>query len=92
MAEIGKYCKGAEAVKELSDADGIYLFEAGEPGQKTGGHTLYVYQRKGDFQAPGNNYQAEVTTIEVLYYRGAELYSAENLADYDDATGEWVQK
>ena len=88
MEQIKKRCEKAEFLRELKDGDGIYLFEAKEPGEKSGEYTIYLYKRKGTF---GKNSAAK-TVIEKLYFENDFPCGGDTIADYDEATGEWVEK
>jgi hypothetical protein len=88
IAQIQKYYEGATILRELSDEEGIYLLEANELGEKEGESTLYLYQRIGNF---GKNAAAK-TVIEKIYFKNDIPYGGDIIAEYDEATGEWIEK
>lgn len=88
LAQIQKRYEKAEVLRELADADGIYLLEVREPGEKTGEFTDYVYQRKGKF--PGGN-EAANTVLEKIYFVDDIPCGGDIIAEYDSGTGEWIE-
>ena len=88
MEQIRKHCEKAEFLRELKDGDGIYLFEAKEPGEKSGEYTIYLYKRKGTF---GKNSAAK-TVLEKVYFENDIACGGDTIANYDEATGEWIEK
>lgn len=88
IAQIQKHHKGATVLRELSDGKGIYLLEVSESGEKAGESTLYLYQRIGNF---GKNAAAK-TVIEKIYFKNDIPYGGDIIAEYDEATGEWIEK
>lgn len=90
MDKIKKFSEKAEFVRELKDEEGnTYLFEAQEPGEKSGEFTLYAYQREGTF---GKN-SAAATVLEKVYLDADGIpCGGDIVAEYDKATGAWVEK
>jgi len=86
LTQIQKRCEGAELFQELSDDDGIYLLFARKQDEKPGEFTELIYQRKGEFPSSAS----PVTCLEKVCYRDNEPYWGENVAEYDSATGEWI--
>ena len=87
VAQIRKCCEGAQVFRELSDERGLYLLEAGEPGESSGESTHYEYHRVGTF---GKNSYA-VTLIEKIYFVDNIPRGGDIIAEYDHGTGEWIE-
>lgn len=84
---ITKYIEGWEVVDERSDEKGVYLLNVKvEVEDEPGKFVQYEYLRKGHF--PNKNETSE-THLEIVYYQDEEVYFADEIAFYDEATGEW---
>ena len=86
---ITRHAKEAEiekVVRELDDEQGLYLLEVRVKGEnKSGETTQYEYRREGSFQ----EHQSVETSLDVVYYNGAEVVWAKNIAFYRPQTGAW---
>ncbi|TSC60222.1 MAG: hypothetical protein LiPW15_100 [Parcubacteria group bacterium LiPW_15] len=89
LGQIGKRSKRAEFLREFKDEDGINFLEAREPGEKTGESILYVYIRAGRFE---NSLSKTTTLQKVFIEENGDCRGGETIADYDNATGEWVEE
>ena len=89
MEQISRFAEGVTVTKELSDTKGLYLLQVTIEGKNTGEIIEYEYQRKGRFQ---NHNERTVTGIDVTYYDENGIpYTGSNLAEFNDATGEWKE-
>ena len=85
IAALDRHVQNYTVQRELSDAEGVYIFEVIIPGEKEGEVTEYTYQRKGVF---GTN-QSSTTTVSVAYYEDGMPVGGKTLANYDEKTGLW---
>ena len=88
LAQIRTRCEGAAVIRELSDTEGVYLLETRKQGEKPGESTEYTYQRKGVFP---NKIESAATVLQVFYCADDVPLSGEIIAEYDTATGEWIE-
>lgn len=82
LSQLRSRCEKFEVERELEDARGIYLLEV----LSADGSKRFAYQRKGSFQG---KIESAGTTIRVEWLDDGY---AKTLADYDSATGEWVEQ
>ncbi len=82
LSELRSRCEGLEMGRELADADGIYLLEMMSPDKAR----RYIYQRKGLFA--GKIGSAGTT----LRSEDMDDGYSRTIADYDPATGEWIDQ
>jgi hypothetical protein len=83
---ISHFAENFKVVRELADELGPYLIEVKIEGQEAGNYSEYLYMRKGQF--PNKNATLE-TTIFVTHYEGEMPVGGENVASYNENTGEW---
>jgi len=88
LSVILKHAENPVFVRELSDEQGPYLFEFKVEGKKPGEVTEFTYTRKGTF--PNQNAAAE-TVINVVYYEDEMPVGGNSVANYNNATGEWME-
>ncbi|MEY2664749.1 MAG: hypothetical protein RIT04_557 [Candidatus Parcubacteria bacterium] len=87
LEAIRYYAENAEAARELSDEQGLYLFEAKIAGEKPGETTQFEYMRKGVFS---NQNETSETVIHKVYYENEIPVGGEQVAFYRYETEEWV--
>ncbi len=85
---ISRFEKNTQFVRELSDQDGLYLFEVKAEGKKPGETVEYLYLRKGTFP---NGQQALETTLYRTEYEDDFPISGVNIAVYREANGTWEE-
>ena len=82
LSQLRSRCEKFEVERELADAEGVYLLEVMSEDKTK----RFVYQRKGTF---GGKIESAGTTV-----RSEDMddgYSR-TVADYDPATGEWIDQ
>lgn len=87
MSLILQRCENFIHTQELSDEQGMYLFEV-KSETKEGEFTEYVYQRKGKF----GRYQAAQTVLEAIYYKDDIPIGGDIIAELNSESGEWQWK
>jgi len=85
---ISRFVKEPLFVRELSDEQGLYLFEVKVEGEKPEESIHYEYMRKGVF--PDGN-QSASSVIHVVYYENELAVGGHNIADYDHRAMRWVE-
>ena len=85
---ISRYVENFTLVRELTDEQGLYLLEAQIDGKEKRETIQYMYMRKGRF--PNHNETAE-TAINVVYYQDGIPVGGDNVAVFNDETGEWKE-
>lgn len=82
LSQLQGRCEKFDVERELSDADGIYLLEV----MTKDGTKRYTYQRKGAFDG---KIESAGTTVRLEWMDDG---FSKTLADFDPATGEWVEQ
>jgi hypothetical protein len=86
MEVIARYAENATVVRELSNAQGLYLLEARINGEEPDEIIEYQYMRKGDH---GNHNEARETGICVTYYKDEMPIHADMVAVYKSEIDQW---
>ena len=82
---LSRFVEGATEVRELSDDQGLYMFEVEKPGDLPGERTQYIYMRKGEFP---NGIATLETHIDVVYMEGDDVVGGNSVARISE-NGEW---
>lgn len=86
VGAIGRHVENYAVSRELSDGNGIYLFEVTASGGGAGDVNEYSYRRKGSFPES----QTLKTNISVAYFDADGIpEGGKVLSNYDEETGEW---
>jgi len=87
VEKIKTFAENYEIRRELSDENGLYLFEVTLPDPETGGVMEYMYLRKGE--NPSKNRTSETTIYKNKFDLDGMPVGGDNVASYDEATGSW---
>lgn len=90
IEELARFAEGATFLRELSDADGLYLFEMTIPGKKEGETVVFTYQRKGTFPNSVSSSASTINRSDVDATGGVDW--SETIAELNPATNEWEAK
>lgn len=88
LQAISEHTEGYSLGRELSDEKGVYLREVAVAGEKEGEVTEYQYMRKGDH--PNHN-ESDKTVISAIHYQDGIPVGGEQIATFNDETGEWTK-
>jgi hypothetical protein len=79
----------ATVERELSDEQGITMFDVTIEGKNEGETIGYEYIRKGGHSGGSSHNGTLVTGIDVVYYENGIPTGGDRVAEYDEQTGEW---
>jgi hypothetical protein len=89
MDVIHHFAEHFTLISEKSDERGTYFLEVKVEGSEPGEYVQYEYTRKGRF--PDGHMSTSTVIQRVFYTDDIPQPGSDNLADYDNETGEWKE-